>query len=334
MPIRFFRRSALEGREIACPLCGGRAHRVVATRDRHFATLTNVGCDDCGMIFTNPMPTDAALAAFYEADYRKDYQGEASPRPVHLLRGEQRAAARLEALSDVIAPGASVLDLGAGAGEFVAALVKRGYAARGIEPSADFAAFARKHYAVDVAQGYWQDLKPESGRFDAVTMHHVLEHLSDPCAAVLRLRDVLNDNGVLAIAVPDIADTRRSPQARWHIGHVLSFTPETLDALAAKCGFQPIGGVGTARMYRKGELPTTWVPDRALAQVVLSKVSGHNVVKHYLGGTPYRRFVARTRRHAAERFEVLPPEKQTTLKRIGGLMGAALAVATGVAALD
>lgn len=334
MPLRFARRSALEGREVACPLCGGEEHRVVGTRDRHFGPLTNVGCEDCGLIFTNPMPTDAALAAFYEQDYRKEYQGEAEPRPVHLLRGEQRAAARLEALRGFIQPGAAVLDLGAGAGEFVACLAKAGYVAKGLEPSADFSAFARRHYGIDVAQGLWQDLSPEQGRYHAITMHHVLEHLSEPVAVLMRLRDMLDEEGVLAIAVPNIADTRRSPQGRWHVGHVLSFTPETLDALAAKCGFLPVGGEGTSRVYRKGDLPVAWVPSRALAQDILARVTGHTVLRHYLGGTPYRRFLERTKRHAAERYAVLPPEKRTRIKRIGGLIGAGLAVATGVAAFE
>lgn len=334
MPLRFARRSALEGREIACPLCQSKSHRLVGTRDRHFGPLTNVGCEDCGLIFTNPMPTDAALAAFYEQDYRKDYQGEAEPRAVHLLRGEQRAAARLDALRAFVAPGAAVLDLGAGAGEFVACLTKAGYAAKGLEPSVDFSAFARRHYGADVAQGLWQDLSPEAGRFDAITMHHVLEHLSDPVAVLMHLRGMLNENGILSIAVPNIADTRRSPQGRWHVGHVLSFAPETLDALAQKCGFEPVGGQGTSRVYRLAGLPMAWAPNPVIAQGVLARVTGHTVLRHYLGGTPYRRFVERTKRHAAERYAVLPPEKRTRLKRVGGLVGAALAVATGIAAIE
>lgn len=334
MPLRLFRRSILEGRLVSCPLCGGTEHRVVGRRDRHFGPLTNVGCEACGLIFTNPMPTDAALEAFYELDYRKEYQGGAEPRAVHLLRGEQRAAARLAALAPFIPSGATVLDLGAGAGEFVACLGKAGYAARGIEPSADFSAFARRHYQAEVAQGTWQDLLPEQGLYDAVTMHHVLEHLSDPVAVLMQLRVILKEKGILAIAVPDISDRRRSPQGRWHVGHVLSFAPATLDALAVKCSFEPVGGAGTARFFRKAELPSAWQPDRAMAQRILAEVTGHTVMRHYFGMTPYRRFIERTRRHASERFQALPPEKQTLVRRITLLVGTAMSIALGVAAIE
>lgn len=332
--LRFFRRSALEGRAVACPLCGGLDHRVIGRRDRHFAPLRNVGCEDCGLVFSNPMPTDAALAAYYERSYRQDYQGATAPRGVHLLRGEQRAAIRLREVQAHLPRGASVLDLGAGAGEFVAALSEAGFVARGVEPSADFSRFARSHYGVDVAQGYWQDLGPQAGCFDAVTMHHVLEHLSEPVAALIRLRSVLKTGGLLIVAVPNVADRRRSPQSRWHVAHVLSFTPETLDALAARVGFAPVGGEGTVRVYRKVDLPQDWRPDLAVAQRVLDGLATHRMLRHYLGLTPYARLVRRSRRHAAERYAALPVAKRSRLRRAGALLGAALAIGGGFAAFE
>jgi hypothetical protein len=57
-------------------------------------------------------------------------------------------------------------------------------------------------------------------------------------------------------------------------------------------------------------------------------------MRHYFSATPYRRFLARTKRHAGERFAVLPPEERTRLKRIMVLIGSAIAVATGVAAFE
>lgn len=334
MPLPFLREAGLQGRPVSCPLCAGSRQSRVSSRDRHFARLTNVGCDDCGLIFTNPMPTDEALETFYERDYRKEYQGEASPRPVHLLRGEKRAEARLALLRPHLQPGAAVLDLGAGAGEFVASAAKAGFAARGIEPSVEFSAFARRHFGVDVRQGAWQSLDPAAGIFDIVTMHHVLEHLSEPVAALMHLRKILTPSGLLAISVPNIADPRRSPQGRWHKGHVLSFTPETLDLLAWKCGFEPVAGEGTARLYRKTEIPSDWQPDPDIARQILARVKAHNTIRHYMSVTPYRRFLERTRRHVGERLQVLSPEKRASLKRAGGLIGAATAVAMGVAAFE
>lgn len=334
MPLRLSRDANLDSRGVSCPVCDGTDHIPISSHDRHFAPLTNVGCKACGLIFTNPMPTDEALAGFYEQDYRREYQGEATPRPVHLLRGEQRAIERLAALRSHISPPAAILDLGAGAGEFVACLSRAGFAAKGLEPSLEFSAFARRHYGVDVAQGAWQQLSNGIGQFDLVTMHHVLEHLSEPVAALKRIREILKPKGLLAIAVPNIADRRRSPQGRWHIGHVLSFTPETLDMLAQKCGFEPIAGSGTSRLYRMREIPADWAPNSVMALEVLAQVKSHTVLRHYLGATPYRRFLERTRRHANERYLVLPPEKQTRLKRFMAMVGAAVAVAFGVASFE
>lgn len=334
MLLKLSRDHGIASREVCCPLCDGTRHVSISSRDRHFAPLTNVGCESCGLIFTNPMPTDGALADFYERDYRKEYQGETTPRPVHLLRGEQRAEARLDELRKHVSPPAAVLDLGAGAGEFVACLSRAGFSAKGIEPSREFSAFARQNYGADVVQGVWQQISARDGSYDAVTMHHVLEHLSEPVAALMRIREVLEPGGVLAIAVPNIADRRRSPQGRWHIGRVLSFTPETLDLLARKCGFVPLAGAGTSRIYRMQEVPQDWAPDPVVARRVLADVRAHTVLRHYTGRVPYARFFERVQRHANERYRVLPPGKQTRFKRWMTMAGAALAVGMGVSSFE
>jgi hypothetical protein len=74
-------------------------------------------------------------------------------------------------------------------------------------------------------------------------MWHVLEHLTDPLAAIQRARTLLTDDGRLLISVPNLA----SLQARlfgpdWlHLDlprHLFHFTPRSLERLLERSGFR------------------------------------------------------------------------------------------------
>lgn len=325
-----FKRKSLATRPVSCDLCGSDTPIPIAKRDRTGQPLITVGCTCCGMIYSNPMPTDEALAEYYAADYRAHYQGQSRPRQLHLLRGEKRAAERLALLREHVPDGATVLDIGAGAGEFVAALAKHGMTGRGIEPSRDFASFARSHYGADVRTGDWTTLDPAEGLVDAVTLHHVMEHLAQPTDVMLKIRSVLKDGGILYIAVPDISDTRRSPHARWHMGHVQNFAPATLDMLAQKTGFVPVGGSKTTRLYRKEALPESWAPDHVAGAAVIDAVRRHTTLRHFATLTPFRRFANRSLRHGAERFNSADPKT----KRMGAAAALAATAAAFIAMVD
>ena len=104
-----------------------------------------------------------------------------------------------------LAPGARVLDAGAGAGRVVASLGEHGYAATGIEPSARSAGAAAAA-GRPVRRVAIEDHEEASESDDAIVLWHVLEHLDDPRAALRRLRGWLRPGGLLLVAVPNPED--------------------------------------------------------------------------------------------------------------------------------
>ncbi|MCX6995450.1 MAG: hypothetical protein NTY13_06620, partial [Chlamydiae bacterium] len=52
-----------------CDLCGSGQYQVFATRGRGGSKLTTVICSDCGLVYTNPRPTDHENANFYHTSY-------------------------------------------------------------------------------------------------------------------------------------------------------------------------------------------------------------------------------------------------------------------------
>lgn len=251
-----------EREEIRCPLCHAAPdeHRVVSTRDRDGSPLRSVLCSRCGLVFSNPMPTAAALSEFYKAEYRQSYKRATTPEPRRVLRAFRLAARRLEGLWPHIPHDGAALDLGAGGGEWVVALAKAGFDSRGVEPSVGFAEYALREYCVAIRVGTFDYMEFEPGSFRLITAFHVLEHLRDPGRALDRVRTLLAPDGRLVIEVPDIAATDQSRKSKFHFAHVLGFTPETLTALAKRHGFDLVAdlsgrlvGSNVAIVLRKAE---------------------------------------------------------------------------------
>jgi SAM-dependent methyltransferase len=112
-----------------------------------------------------------------------------------------------------LAPGQRLLDVGCGPGTITLDLAGRVAPAEavGIDSAADVVAAAeaaRVEQAVDgvtFAVGDVYALAADDGAFDVVHAHQVLQHLSDPVAALVEMRRVLAPGGLLAVRDSDYA---------------------------------------------------------------------------------------------------------------------------------
>jgi SAM-dependent methyltransferase len=220
-----------------CPLCAGSSAFLISRKARDGSPLSTVLCRTCGLARTDPMPSEQELAAYYRDEYRSDYKGVTIPRTKHVLRAARLACHRLALLSPLLPPGASVLDLGAGGGEFVYLAGKAGFRARGVEPNAGYANYASQTLGLDIVPGTWQSHHTDAGSLGAVTMFHVLEHLPAPLACLRRLHLWLQPDGVLIVEVPHLLPGAGNPRNRFHRAHLLHFTPETLTLAFHLAGF-------------------------------------------------------------------------------------------------
>jgi SAM-dependent methyltransferase len=137
---------------------------------------------------------------------------------------------------------ARVLDVGAGRGRLVAMLREGGVDARGIEPSARSLELAR---AAGVALERRDVFAHEDSGLDGVVFWHVLEHLDDPGAALLRSRSWLRPGGLLLVGVPNIGSLQAAiGGAGWlHLDaprHRVHFTVDGAQRLLASSGFEPL----------------------------------------------------------------------------------------------
>jgi SAM-dependent methyltransferase len=110
-----------------------------------------------------------------------------------------------------LAPGQSLLDVGCGPGTITIDLAARVAPGRvvGVDAAAEVVEQARAAIAADVsgnvefAVGDVFALDYEDGAFDVVHAHQVLQHLTDPVAALREMRRVRAPDGVVAVRDSD-----------------------------------------------------------------------------------------------------------------------------------
>lgn len=187
-----------------CPLCGS-AH---LREDYDFSDSRTPGavpgrivsCRGCGLRFKIPARPEIPLSAYYTdaTVYRdRDDVSEAEKEFAHILE----AAARL-------APaGARLLDIGSGPGHFLAAAVRAGFRATGVEINPELARIAAASSGAEVVAGDGTALASVlAGRergFEIVTLLDVLEHVGDPVALLRDAGRFLAPGGALLVYTPN-----------------------------------------------------------------------------------------------------------------------------------
>ena len=187
------------------------------------------------MLFRS-LGSDADVQEMYSRD---SYAGD---RMEALTRHRRLDARKRAKWTREQAPGRRLLDVGAGAGFFVASAVEYGFEAIGVEPSDLAAGYGRSELGVDVRTGFLETSELP-GTFDVVCMWHVLEHAPDPVALLRAARARLGPHGRLVLEVPNVDSVGAElMRGRWaHLdpaAHVSHFAPRSLTAALEAAGFQ------------------------------------------------------------------------------------------------
>jgi SAM-dependent methyltransferase len=257
------RRPAVAWEETPCPLCGHSDAAVLfeapdpvpaAGAGLWFAV---VRCGHCGLAYTNPRPTPAAIGRFYPPDYRPHRR----PRKMQQTRAARPLWASLfgrpcnERRGTLPWHGQGrLLDFGCGGGGFLKRMADQGWQVIGLDAAVGAVRQVQEELGLTALVGSLPhpDLRP--GSFDVVTMWHSLEHVHRPLAILREAYKLLVPGGRLVVATPNI----ESLPFRWFgpswFGldlprHLTHFTPRTLDAMLRAAGFR----VDSVRLLRHSD---------------------------------------------------------------------------------
>ena len=159
-------------------------------------------CQSCGYVFDNPRPSPEEIDGFYSRPIQYDEWLE------HLPEREKTWKRRLVGVLRHSVSG-SLLDVGAGVGQFLSLAQRIFISVAGTEVSSAAVVIAKKNYGLDLVSGRIETIDFGGRKFDNITLFHVLEHVHDPGETLKRCRNLLNPGGIVFIAVPNEIDSLR-----------------------------------------------------------------------------------------------------------------------------
>ncbi len=191
-------------------------------------------CRRCRIGSLTPVPSAQDREALHDVALYRAEDGKRFSSPLESMIA-WFSAAKARRIERSGKRGGAVLDIGCGRGLFLHIMARRGWEVAGTEVSEAVAECARRSYGVPVVSAE-KIHALQQGNYDVVTLYHVLEHVDDPAALLDRCHALLNEDGLLVVAVPNAG----SLQARWGKGswfhldpphHLYQFTAEGLQRL-------------------------------------------------------------------------------------------------------
>ena len=152
---------------------------------------------DLDLLKTHPIPED--LGPYYNSDEYLSHKDSAQGFLAKLYRWVKNynTSRKLRLIKRYAKNSRSLLDVGAGTGDLLVSAREAGFIAEGVEPN---------FHARELALKKGIHLKAEldhQNKFRIITLWHVLEHLKEPKEQIKQIKDLLEDEGTLFIAVPN-----------------------------------------------------------------------------------------------------------------------------------
>jgi SAM-dependent methyltransferase len=219
-----------------CPLCGNGSSRLFDRGEFHGHVVENRICHACGLVYQSPRMTESESAEFYAEEYRILQEGCTDPTSRNMAAQGKRARSLLEFVRPMIPAVSRHLDIGCSMGILLQHFQGNYHdQAVGVEPGEAHRLRAREN-GITVYASLEELEKAGEARFDLVSMSHVLEHLPDPVACLIHLRQsLLAEDGWLLIEVPNLY-----AHNSFELAHLLAFSPHTLYETLRRAGFEII----------------------------------------------------------------------------------------------
>ena len=228
-----------------CPSCGGsRFIDKLSCTDHTYSkkAFTIVECQSCGLHFTNPRPSEKDIGVYYD---NPEYVSHTDTNEglLFTLYGivKRYTLGRKRKLIETLSGDRTVLDYGAGSGDFSNELASNGWIVSSFEPDPTARQLIqRKNSSIELIDSL-DSLNDRSKSI--IALWHVLEHVHQLQDTIDAFQRILTDNGKLVIAVPNhSSNDAEFYQENWAAydvpRHLYHFNPATIESLMLSRGFK------------------------------------------------------------------------------------------------
>jgi SAM-dependent methyltransferase len=219
-----------------CPSCGHPEHTLLFTSWNGYPIRR---CAECRLVFTddrNAPPPEELYPPFEQSDTsaQKNVRSALSLFLRQRVGFVKKATPKRDGRP-------RLLDYGCGSGAFARFAAHEGYEVVGLEPFSLGAPTTEE--GLTLLRKPLKDAAAELGKFDVITLWHVLEHVHKPVELLRDLGKHLADDGVFVISVPNFKSVQSElfKGAWFHLDpprHLIHFEPETLASTLEKAGLR------------------------------------------------------------------------------------------------
>lgn len=203
--------------------------------------------EEFDMLITHPQPSD--LDKYYQSENYISHTDSSKSffDKIYQLVKKFSLFLKVRLVGQYAQDDKSLLDVGAGTGDFLSAASQKGWTTFGVEPN-----WRARGKASEKEINLGNDLESLMHRkYKVITLWHVLEHLADLENQILKMISILEENGTIIIAVPNY----KSYDAKYYKDfwaaydvprHLWHFSREAVHRLFSKYGMEV---VDTRPMY-------------------------------------------------------------------------------------
>ena len=230
-----------------CPVCEGNEFKLKYSLKDYRITqepFTLASCQNCNFIVTQDVPPFDRIGKYYESPEYLEHSNKSEGifdltyntlrrtmfaykyRMIKNLHGEK-----------------TILDIGAGSGQFLHYMDQKGYKVSGVELSSKAREYAKNNFGLILKTPEELHSIDNTSKFYTITLWHVIEHLYDVHKTIQKLSTLLERDGYLIIAVPNSDSFDAKYYGKYWAGwdaprHLWHFTPSTLRSVMKKHGFE------------------------------------------------------------------------------------------------
>lgn len=204
-----------------------------------------VKCSSCGFVFTNPRPDIHEIAQYYTSPDYMSHNSHSSGLVQSIYRYARKYMMRkkLSLIQKISGKqqNFSLLDFGCGTGDFLGFVKQHNIFAEGVEPDQHAREIAKTVNGVDT-YSIENSVNIEEGKFDVITLWHVLEHVHELHAQIEYFNKWLKKDGILLIAVPNIESYDAKKYGKYWDAidvprHIYHFSPKNIQQIVTQHKF-------------------------------------------------------------------------------------------------
>lgn len=230
-----------------CPVCeSGEFKPKISCKDYTVSHETFLldECKNCGLIITNPQPGIEDLARYYLSENYISHTNKSASflDLIYRLSRTFTLNWKHELIRKYSNKNATtLLDYGCGTGDFLKKCLEKGYEVQGVEPSQIARKTAKEKTGVTIES----ELNSLTRKIDIITAWHVLEHVPDVRGTMSRLRDAMDENSTIFVAVPNASSFDAIKYKTYWAGydvprHLWHFSKVNMKQLLENAGFELI----------------------------------------------------------------------------------------------